>query len=290
MRSMTGFGRGTGQAKTVRVVAEIKTVNHKYHDISMKIPPSFQFLEPEVREMILSSVTRGKVDLFLKDLSSGKTRTVRINEDLVDEYLHLAKQVGRKFKLKGELSIEALIKMPEVLMTAEPEGRETEQRKAVQEAVRSALKALEKMRQSEGARLGKDMTDRVKELADLVQHLRQQHKAVLSEKIKIFREKVTGFLPEPLQDQARLSTEEAIQLQHLDISEELTRLDSHLVEFQAALRSKESIGRKLDFLIQEMNREVNTIGSKSGDAKMAHAVVRLKELSEQLREQIQNIE
>ncbi len=290
MRSMTGFGRGEGQSKLARIVAEIKTVNHKYHDISLKIPPSFQFLEPELRELILTSVTRGKVDLFLKDLSSGKTRTVGINEELVEDYLQLAKQVARKFKLKGELSIESLIKLPDVMTSSEPEGRELEQRKAALEAVRSALKALDKMRQSEGARLGKDMVDRVKELSGLVQQLRNQHKTVLAEKIKLFREKITTFLPEPLQDQARLSTEEGIQLQRLDISEELTRLDSHLVEFQSALKSKDSVGRKLDFLIQEMNREVNTIGSKAGDAKMAHAVVRLKELMEQLREQIQNIE
>ncbi len=290
MRSMTGFGRGTGQNKAVQVVAEIKTVNHKYHDISVKLPSILQFLEPEVRDLILSSVTRGKVDFFLKDLSPGRAKTVQVNEGLVTEYLRAAKKASQRFKLKGELSVESLFRMPEVLQTTEEERQETEQKKAVLEAVQEALKALEKMRQSEGARLGKDMAERARDITGVVQQIRQRHKAVMGEKIKAFREKVAEFLPEPLQDQIRLSTEEGLLLQRHDIAEELTRLDSHLEALGEAVREKGSVGRKLDFLIQEMNREANTVGSKSADSKMAQSVVRLKELLEQLREQVQNIE
>ena len=109
MRSMTGFGRGTGQGKSARVVAEIKTVNHKYHDISVKLPTAFQFLEPEIRDMILTSVTRGKVDFFLKDLSPARPRTVQINEQLITEYLKAAKKASVRFKIKGELTVENLL-------------------------------------------------------------------------------------------------------------------------------------------------------------------------------------
>lgn len=290
MRSMTGFGRGTGQNKSVHVVAEIKTVNHKYHDISVKLPSILQFLEPEVRDLILTSVTRGKVDFFLKDLSPGRAKTVQVNEGLVTEYLRAAKKASQRFKLKGELSVESLFRMPDVLQTTEEERQEAEQKKAVLEAVQEALKALEKMRQSEGARLGKDMAERARDITGVVQQIRQRHKAVMGEKIKAFREKVSEFLPEPLQDQIRLSTEEGLLLQRHDIAEELTRLDSHLEALGEAVREKGSVGRKLDFLIQEMNREANTVGSKSADSKMAQSVVRLKELLEQLREQVQNIE
>jgi uncharacterized protein (TIGR00255 family) len=290
MRSMTGFGRGSGQTKSVQVVAEIKTVNHKYHDISVKLPTSFQFMEPEVRELILSSVTRGKVDFFLKDLSPARSKTVQINEQLITEYLKAAKKASSRFKLKGELSVESLLKMPDVLSVVDEERQEAEQKKVVVAAVEEALKALEKMRQSEGARLGKDMLERAREISGLVQQIRQRHKTVIAEKWKAFRQKITEFLPEPLQDQARLSTEESVTIQRHDIAEELTRLDSHLEALQETLKEKGTVGRKLDFLIQEMNREANTVGSKSADSKMAQSVVRLKELLEQLREQIQNIE
>lgn len=290
MRSMTGFGRGTGRGKTVQVVAEIKTVNHKYHDLSMKLPGSFQFLEPELRDLILASVTRGKVDLFLKDLSPAKARTVQINEALVAEYLKAARKAAGRFKLKGELSVEGLLKMPDVLSVVEEERKEEDQRKALLEAVGEALKALEKMRQAEGSRLAKDLMARSAEIGSVVQNLRQRHKAAQAEKIKLFKEKISALLPESLQDQARLSTEEGVLIQRLDIAEELTRLESHLEALGEALKEKGIVGRKLDFLIQEMNREANTVGSKSSDSKMAQGVVRLKELLEQLREQIQNIE
>jgi|SRR5581483_1498690 len=290
MRSMTGFGRGAGQSKSVHVVAEIKTVNHKYHDLAVKLPSSYQSLEPEVREAILAAVTRGKVDFFLKDLSPDRPKTVRINEDLITEYLKATKKAAARFKIKGELTIETLLRMPDVLSVVEEERQDSEQKKAVQEAVQEALKALEKMRQSEGARLGKDMLDRAREITNVVQQLRQRHKIIMAEKIKAFREKIAEFLPAPLQDQMRLSTEESVTIQRHDIAEELTRLDSHLEALQETLKEKNSVGRKLDFLIQEMNREANTVGSKSADSKMAQNVVRLKELLEQLREQIQNIE
>jgi uncharacterized protein (TIGR00255 family) len=287
---MTGFGRGEGQAKTVRVVAEIKTVNHKYHDLSVKLPGAFQSMEPEVREMILASVTRGKVDFFLKDLSAPRPKTVQINDDLVDEYIKASHKAAKRFKVKGDLSIETLLKLPDVLSVVEEERQESDQKKALLEAVEEALKALEKMRQSEGTRLGKDLLERAKDISGVVQQIRNRHKAVMTEKLKAFREKIAEFLPEPLQDQMRLSTEESVTLQRHDIAEELTRLDSHLEALQETLKDKGSVGRKLDFLIQEMNREANTVGSKSADSKMAQSVVRLKELLEQLREQIQNIE
>ena len=290
MRSMTGFGRGTGQTKSVHVAAEIKTVNHKYHDLSVKLPAVYQSMEPEIREMILASVTRGKVDFFLKDLSPARAKTVQINEALITEYLKAARKASRRFKVKGDLSIETLLKMPDVLSVVEEERQESEQKKAVMEAVLESLKALEKMRQSEGARLGRDMLVRSRDISAVVQQVRSRHKAVKAEKIKLLREKIAEFLPEPLQDQMRLSTEEGITLQRYDITEELTRLDSHMEALEEALKEKGSVGRKLDFLIQEMNREANTVGSKSADSKMAQSVVRLKELLEQLREQIQNIE
>ncbi len=290
MRSMTGFGRGTGESKTVQVVAEIKTVNHKFHDISAKMPSSYQFLEPDVREVVLGSVTRGKVEIFIKDLSPDRKRTIRLNEELIDEYLKVSKKAATKFKLKGELSIETLLKMPDVLQVVEEERQEADQKKALVAAVEEALKALEKMRQSEGGRLGKDMLEKAKEISQVVNQVRQRHKVVVAEKVRAFKEKITDFLPEPLIDQVRLATEETVILQRHDIAEELTRLDSHLEALQETLKDKGAVGRKLDFLIQEMNREVNTTGSKSADAKMAQSVVRLKELLEQLREQIQNIE
>ena len=290
MRSMTGFGRGSAQVKSIQIVAEVKTVNHKFHDISLKIPSSYQFLETDIREMILGSVTRGKVDVFLKDLSPARTKTVSVNEELLAEYVKAAHKAAKDLKLKSELSIESLLKMPDVLMVNEPERPEAEQKKAVSQALEEALKALEKMRQSEGNRLAKDLLEKAKEISQVIQFIRQRHKASLAEKVKAFKEKVSEFLPEPLLDQIRLSTEEGVLLQRHDIAEELTRLESHLEALHDSAKEKGTVGRKLDFLIQEMNRETNTIGSKASDAKLAQSVIRMKELLEQMREQIQNIE
>jgi uncharacterized protein (TIGR00255 family) len=243
-----------------------------------------------MRELILASVTRGKVDVFLKDLSPFRAKTVEVNEALLSEYLKAVHQSSKKFKLSGTLSMESLIRLPDVLVVSEAERPEAEQKKATAEALEEALKALDKMRQAEGARLAKDMMERAKEISQVVQQVRQRHKAAVAEKIKAFREKMAEYLPTPLLDQIRLSTEEGVLLQRHDIAEELTRLESHLQALQEATKEKGAVGRKLDFLIQEMNRETNTIGSKSSDAKMAQSVVRMKELLEQIREQIQNIE
>ncbi|MGH7739272.1 MAG: YicC/YloC family endoribonuclease [bacterium] len=290
MRSMTGFGRGSAQVKSVQVVVEVKTVNHKYHDISLKLPASYQYLEPNLRELVLASVTRGKVDVFLKDLSPARPKAVEVNEALLSEYLKAAHQASKKLKLTGTLSVESLLRLPDVLTVTESERPEADQKKATVQALDEALKLLDKMRQSEGARLAKDMMERAKEISQVVQQVRARHKASVAEKIKAFREKTAEYLPEPLLDQIRLSTEEAVLLQRHDIAEELTRLESHLEALQEAAKEKGVVGRKLDFLIQEMNRETNTIGSKSSDARMAQNVVRMKELLEQIREQIQNIE
>lgn len=144
MRSMTGYGRGEGRAKGVQVTAEVKTVNHKYHDISIKLPGAYQSLEPEIRELVLSSVSRGKVDFFLKDLSPVHPKTVEVNENLLQEYLKAAKRAASRLKLKSDLSIESLLKMPDVLMVVEEERQETEQRKAVLEAAQNPYEPWKK--------------------------------------------------------------------------------------------------------------------------------------------------
>jgi len=290
MRSMTGFGRGTGQSKTVRVVAEIKTVNHKFHDMAMKLPGAYQFLEPDLRDLVLASVARGKVDCFLKDLGPSAEKAITINEEVLGGYLKAARAAAKKFKLKGDISAEAILRFPDVLQVAETERPEPDMRKAARAAVQEALKALDKMRAAEGARLGKDMANRSHEVQRLILQIRDRHKTLMGEKIKLMRDRISEFLPEPLLDQVRLATEEGILLQRHDIAEELTRLGSHVEALLEALKEKGAIGRRLDFLLQEMNREANTIGSKSSDAQLAHHVVRLKETLEQVREQIQNLE
>lgn len=290
MRSMTGFGRGQGRSKDVQVVAEIKTVNHKFHELSMKFPGTYQFLETEVRDLILTSVTRGKVDCFLKDVGSTSKRQVEIDEEVLAGYLKAARGAGKKFKLKGDLPMEALLRMPDVMRVVEKEQSEADMRKAVREAVLMALKALDKMRGAEGNRLAHDLTVRSVEVRRLAASISERHKKAVADKVKALRAKVAEYLPEPLVDQIRMATEEGVLLQRHDITEELTRLASHVEALLEALKEKGAVGRRLDFLLQEMNREANTIGSKCSDADMAHDVVRLKETLEQVREQIQNLE
>lgn len=290
MRSMTGFGRGQGRSKDVHVVAEIKTVNHKFHEISMKFPGTYQFLETEVRDLILGSVTRGKIDCFLKDVGSVSKHQVEVDEEVLAGYLKAARSAAKKFKLKGDLPVDALLRMPDVMRVAEKELPEPDMKKAVQEAVVVALKALDKMRSAEGTRLAHDLTTRSAEIRRLATSIKERHEKAVADKVKALRAKVAEYLPEPLVDQIRMATEEGVLLQRHDITEELTRLASHVEALLEALKEKGAVGRRLDFLLQEMNREANTIGSKCSDADMAHDVVRLKETLEQVREQIQNLE
>jgi uncharacterized protein (TIGR00255 family) len=215
---------------------------------------------------------------------------VEVDEKILEGYLKAAKGAAKKFKLKGDLPVEALLRMPDVMRVVEKERPEADMKKALREAVSSALKALDKMRIAEGARLTRDLTTRSDEIRRLAVSIRDRHQKTVVDKVKALREKVAEFLPTPLIDQMRLATEEGVLLQRHDISEELTRLGSHVEALLEALKEKGSVGRRLDFLLQEMNREANTIGSKCSDAAMAHDVVRLKETLEQIREQIQNLE
>jgi len=290
MRSMTGFGRGSGASAGIRLVAEIKTVNHKYHDFSIKLPYAFQFLETELRELILASVTRGKVDCFVKDVSAPAPKKVAVNEKLLASYVAALHKASRKFRLKGELTPESLLRLPDVMGLSETERKESDMRKAARAAVAAALKGLETMRTSEGERLKKDFLTRIKDILSLTADIRGRHKASIEEKVKALKQKVAQWIGEGAVDATRMSTEEGLQLTRFDISEELTRLSSHLTEMGSILKDKGVVGRRLDFLLQEMNREANTVGSKCQDAEMAHRVVKLKESLEQLREQVQNVE
>lgn len=287
---MTGFGRGSGQAAGIHLVAEIKTVNHKYHDFFIKLPYAFQFLETELRDLILASVTRGKVDCFVKDVSEPAPKKVAVNETLLASYIAILHKASKKFRLKGELTPESLLRLPDVMCLTETERREPDMRKAATAAVASALKGLETMRASEGERLKKDFLSRIKEILSLTAEIKTRHKISLEEKVKALKAKVSQWIGEKAVDAQRMSTEEGLQLTRFDISEELTRLASHLTEMGVILKEKGVVGRRLDFLLQEMNREANTVGSKCQDASMAHSVVKLKESLEQLREQVQNVE
>lgn len=290
MRSMTGFGRASAKVGSAEAAVEVKTVNHKFTDISVKVPGSFQFLEGAIRDRVRARVTRGKVDVFVKDLRPLREKRVLVNEKLAAEYLAALRRAFRKLKGKGEIPVDRVLFLPEVLIVADAEASERDLSACVIAALDKALSALSAMREAEGKRLRKDLAARLQEAAAVVRNIRVRHRASLQEKVKVFRDKVGEWVPSALQDAPRLATEEAVLLQRYDVSEELTRLDSHFAEAEAALREKGAVGRRLDFLVQEMNREANTIGSKCADPQITYSVVRLKELFEQFREQIQNVE
>jgi uncharacterized protein (TIGR00255 family) len=249
MRSMTGFGRGSGAAMGVNLVAEIKTVNHKYHDFSIKLPYAFQFLETELRDLILGAVTRGKVDCFVKDVSPAAPKKVTVNEPLLSGYIAALHKASKKFRLKGELTPESLLRLPDVMGLVETERREPEMRKAARAAVAAALKGLERMRSSEGERLKRDFLSRIREILSLAAELKVKHKSSLEVKVKAVREKVAEWIGGNAVDAQRMSTEEGLLLTRFDISEELTRLASHLEEMGDILKEKASVGRRLDFLL-----------------------------------------
>jgi uncharacterized protein (TIGR00255 family) len=291
MKSMTGFGRGIGEWKNTSIIVEIKSLNHKFLDLNVKMPTSFQILEMEVRKQIMGSLSRGKVEVLIKEQTLIRSKSVQLNEALLEEYLQLLRQVGKKLNYEDvHISMKDILSINHIWEIIEKERPLEDIRKSTLLALDQAIVALDTMRENEGNHLAGDLMSKTQILLKMLEKLKVQSQTSMHEKLKVFKEKMNLWIPESLADHSRLATEEAVLLQRLDVDEECVRLKSHLTFFGESLQRSGVIGRHLDFLIQEMNREINTIGSKSFDAAIAQLVIQFKEILEQLREQVQNLE
>lgn len=291
LKSMTGYGREEAVIGTKKITAEIKSVNHRFADYNIKVPRYYGFLEDRLRQYISQSVTRGKVDVFVTVESCGEAdRDIVLNEELTKNYIDVLCELRDKFNLKDDISVMNVARYQDIFKTERREEDEEEIWEIVKTAVKTALERFIAMREREGGRIEEDLRSRIeymKTLAVKVDEL--SPKTVEAYKQKLYT-KIKELLEDKDIDETRILTEVAIFADKVAVNEETVRLSSHFEEFYAILNSGEPAGRRLDFLIQEINREVNTIGSKASDVEIAKIVVTLKGEIEKLREQIQNIE
>ena len=292
IRSMTGFGRGEANDAGGGVVVEMRAVNNRYLDVQVKTPRSLALLEPRIRKTVQERCARGRVDVFVSR-SGGNANPFRLTVDhvLAEQYLGILRDMKERYALAGEVDLSQLLAVPEVVAREEVaedlEAAWSLAARALDEAVRGLLA----MREQEGAALGRDILARLESLEAMAGAVRQRTPATVELARKRMSDAVTKILQEQ-PDPARIAQEIAILAERTDVTEELTRLASHLAQFRAMLSAAggEPVGRKLDFLIQELGREVNTIASKAMDAEISLTMVNAKAELEKVREQVQNIE
>lgn len=287
---MTGFGRGKYEKDGRNYTCEIKSVNHKYSDISIRMPKFLSFFEDKIRKKIAEHISRGKMDVFITfENNSSIGNHIHFNLELAKEYVKGLQELAKTTGLKCEMSLMDIAKLPEILKLEEDENEELFGAELML-AVEEALKNFVEMRQQEGAELTRDMQKRIQVVEQKVQEIEQYAGGLVPEYREKLQTRMKELLEEKVVDDSRLAAEVVIFSDKCSIEEELTRLKSHMKQFQQFTEGASPIGKKFDFLIQEMNREVNTIGSKANCLEITNCVIDLKNEIENIREQVQNIE
>ena len=290
IRSMTGFGRGTYEIDGRKYIIEIKSVNHKYNDVSVKLPRILISLEDGIKKQISSNIARGKVDVFVtfEDYSE-KAMNIRINKTLAKEYLKQFKELADETGVEFSPTVMEISKLPDILKLEESD--ETDQISSeLNIALGEAIKNFVEMRAQEGEKLIADMKKRIDCIEEKVEEISKFSATLVPEYIEKLDARIKEYLKTDVIDEARLAQEIVIYSDKCSIEEELTRLRSHISQFNNLLKSDSPIGKKFDFLVQEMNREVNTIGSKANSLDITNRVIEIKTEIENIREQVQNIE
>ena len=288
MYSMTGYGRGTASLEGRELTIELKSVNNRFLDIGMKLPRQLSFLEDGLRKLLNDNLSRGHVDVFVnyRNLRSD-AKTVRVDEALLRAYLASARESAKALDLVDDLTLSKALTLPDVTTILPAQQALTE---LATTAMTEAIEGLKAMRLKEGERLKLDLNARMDTMTGYAAAIEKRAPAVAEEYRTKLTARIEELLGETEVDRARLATEVAIFADRAAIDEEIVRLNTHLVHFRELLEAEEPVGRKMDFLVQEMNRECNTIGSKANDAALTSIVLLSKAEIEKLREQIQNIE
>lgn len=291
LRSMTGFGRGEDTIGGRHIVFEIKSVNHKYFEFNSRIPRGYLFLEDKLKAYIQGKISRGKVDVFLQIETLEETDVqALVNHSLASAYVTALQELKERYQLPDEPSLALLSKYSDIFSVHKAPEDEDAVWEAVRQVADQAIASFLKMREAEGARLKADILEKAGEIVALVDQV-ERH---TPETVEHYRERLKAKIEELLQDnrfdEQRVLTEVAIFADKVAVDEETVRLRSHFQQLQRLVDSDGPVGRKIDFLVQEMNREANTIGSKSVNSQIAYLVVDIKALIEKIREQVQNVE
>ena len=291
LRSMTGFGRGEHQDEGKVFLVEIKTVNHRYNDVFIKMPWHISFLEDKVRELVLKNVSRGKVDVYISFEDHGEdSKSIFFDEPLAKTYIKALETLRDTYQLKDDITVSLVAKFPDVFKVQKNEEDGEKIWALLKVAVEKAIQSLVAMRESEGLELKNNLLDRAAYIEELLKHIIERAPNVVMEYKQRLENRIKELMEQRIVDENRIATEVAIFADRCSIDEEIVRLGSHIVQLRETLSMQQAIGRKLDFLIQEMNREINTIGSKANDLTITKYVVEIKGELEKVREQVQNIE
>lgn len=290
VQSMTGFGRASGHIHSCLFTVEMKSVNHRFLDIQLKMPKQLTNMEDKIKKLISKSISRGRIEVYLNiEGEFLTTKSIQVDWSLLDQYISSLQQINKRFSLNDHLSLHHILALDGAIDIQEEAISSHTYENGILELVSEAVKELSTMRNVEGEQLVADLNQRLASLSQINHQLEKLAPIV----VENYRERITKRVSEFVSgkiDENRILTEVALFADRADINEEITRIHSHIHQFIDTLTSNEPIGRKLDFLVQELNREANTIGSKANDSEIAKNVVELKSIIEKLKEQVQNIE
>ena len=291
IKSMTGYGSAKGVVDGLEISVELKSINNRYLDTSVRLPRSFLFAEDLVKSRVQAHISRGKVDVFVNvDASAAGDMTVKVNEGLLKAYMDAIALISDKYELPRDLSAVTVSRFPDVLLVEKKELDAEAISAGISEIAERALTDFDTMRLREGIKLRDDVLARLDTIRSLVETVERKAPETVAEYRRRLEQKMAEVLSNSNLDESRILTEAAIFADHIAVDEETVRLRSHMSQLETMIQGGSPVGRKIDFLIQEFNREANTIGSKCQNSEIAHVVVDLKSEIEKIREQIQNIE
>lgn len=290
IKSMTGYGKSGLSINSREYQVEIKTVNHKYIDVNIKMPRIISYLEEDVRKLVVSRIKRGKVDIQISFENYSKdSNDVKINTELAQIYIQSLRELAEAENLSSNIEVTEITKLPDVL-TIKSNLDENETKEELLQVVNEAIDKLIQMRKVEGEKISKDILDKIARIEQKNEEIFGLSTGLIEEYVVKLEARVKELLKTEELDKSRLMQEVVIYADKCSVEEEVTRLRSHIYQLRQLINSEEPIGKKMDFLIQEMNRETNTIGSKANNLEITNIVVDIKTILEDIREQIQNIE
>lgn len=294
IKSMTGYGRGEYSLHNRKFTVEIKSVNHRYNDISIKLPRVMNTFEDKIRKKMGEEVSRGKTDVYISfETFSKEDIRINLNTALSDAYVDELNEIRKRYSIADPIRLDTIARFPDIITvdkSMDDQKTMEEMWETLEAALLIALEQFVRMRQAEGSALKNDITTKAGLISGMVGKIKARAPLLADEYRERLRARLSEALGDPAIDETRLLQEIAIFADKSCIDEEITRLESHIIQLEDILNERDSVGRKLDFLVQEMNREVNTIGSKSNDIEITKIVVNLKSEVEKVREQVQNIE
>ncbi len=291
LKSMTGFGRGEGETTLGKVVVESRSVNHRYSDINIKLPKRLNLFENRVKEIIRSQVSRGRIDVTLRLDNAGEEKIqLTVDLDLAEQYYRALCDLKERLRLKDEITLSLLTGAKDVIVAREELGDIEPYWQEILPVLKQALKNMDDMKRLEGESLTEDLQQRLKTIAEQLQMIKQQFPLRLRTFLARLQDRLRSLLEGLETDPSRFQQEVAFLAERTDITEEVVRAESHLAQFSGLLEGKDPVGRKMDFLLQEIHREVNTVSAKANDAEISQRVVEIKSELEKIREQVQNVE